>query len=272
MPDPTPAVHSRYAISSAVKTLQVLFAFEGTQGPTTLQELSRRAGLTTNQTFRCLKSLEDFGLVQEVRSGYALTPTLLRLTPSVLHEPLLIDVAETALLALRDDTGETVNLMALIGNRETLCLATYPSPQSVRLVTQVGQRALLHAGATSKAVLAWLSESEQEDWLRMLPLLPRLTESTVLDPELLRSELAATRERGYSITDQDYEPGARGVGAPILGPDGRPIGGLSVGGPHERVDDRAIERFGRLAVEAAARISRRLGYRAPAVDVDTAGA
>lgn len=261
MQGPANDTKSRYNISSAAKTLEVLFAFERTPAPASLQDLADRAHLTPNQTYRCLKTLQDFGLVRDLRTGYALTTALLRLAPHVPADPTLLEVAGPPLVGLRQRTGETVNLMALVGEgEETVCIATFPSAHSVRLVTQVGQRAPLHAGATSKAILAFLSPEAQASWLARLDQLPRFTDRTTMDPASLARELAEIRERGYSISDADYEAGARGVGAPIFGADGRPVGGLSVGGPNGRVTDAQIRLFGALAVEVAAAISHRLGH------------
>jgi DNA-binding IclR family transcriptional regulator len=74
-------------------------------------------------------------------------------------------------------------------------------------------------------------------------------------------ELRATRDRGYSISDQDVTPGIAAVGAPIFDHTGGVRAALSVGGMREHLfanRDRAVE----LVCSAASEISRTLGYDA----------
>ncbi|MCL6596445.1 MAG: IclR family transcriptional regulator [Firmicutes bacterium] len=254
-----PTEFSRYAVQSAVKTFEVLFAFRGADRPLAVPDVAQRLGMSRNQVYRCFKTLEAVGLVREGVRGFSLTEKLLELVPA-LESPSLLSVAAPLLVQLRNQTGETVNLCTPVGQDEVEIVASYPTLRSVGLLPRVGTRSYLHAGSVPKAVLAHLPAEAVERFLARLPSLPRYTDRTVIDPERLREELALTRERGYSISDQDFEEGARGVGVAILGPDGLPVGGLSVGGPAERLDDAALERYADLAMATAAAISRRLGY------------
>jgi DNA-binding IclR family transcriptional regulator len=249
----------RYTIAAAVKTLEVLFAFRDARGALSLTEVSSRAQLPRNQVYRCLKSLEAMGLLAEQPRGFALTPKLLELVPAIRGQSLL-SAAEPAMHALQEATGETVNLVALLeAEDETVCLVSVPTRHGIGLLTRVGQRSGLHAGACPKAILAFMPVAVQERVLAGLKDAVRYTDATVLDANRLREELRETAARGYSITDEDFEAGARGVGAAIFGPSGGPVGGLSVGGPASRVDDEKLRRFGALAVEAAREVSSRLG-------------
>jgi DNA-binding IclR family transcriptional regulator len=251
---------SRYSVQAAVKTLEVLFAFRGATGPLVVPEVAARLGMSRNQVYRCFKTLEAVGIVQEEARGFSLTDKLLELVPAMTRESLLA-VAEPLLLQLRNDTGETVNLVVPVDRDEAVCIATYATTHSIGLLTRVGQRSRYHAGAVPKAMLAFMPPEQVEHVLASLPSLPRYTPATQTDPEHLRAEIEAVRQRGYSVTDGDFEEGARGVGVPIFGPDGWPVGGLSVGGPMSRVDQVALDRLAALALATGAAISQRLGYR-----------
>ena len=249
---------SRYTIVSAIKTLDTLFAFN-TAVPLSVEEIGQRTEQSRNQAFRCVKTLEEYGLIAERDGGYVLTPLLLTLLPALRHDPLL-SVAEPYLRELQNRTDETVNLIVRLNQKETIVLATYPSHHSIRLVTKVGQVALLHAGAVPKAILAFSEDEEREVILSMTEFLPSYTEHTVRDANTLRAELAQTVERGYSVSDQDFEPGARGVGAPIFNRAGIPIGGISVGGPVIRVTEDQMHEWGAVIRETADKISAELGW------------
>lgn len=249
---------SRYTIQSAIKVLDTLFAF-GNREALSMEELAQRTKQSRNQAFRCVRTLEEYGLLAERDGGYVLTPMLLRLMPSLRRDPIA-SISEPYLRALQQRTDETVNLVVRWKQIETITMATFPSRHSVRLVTETGQVSLLHAGATPKAMLAFMSEAEREEVLSHLPEYPRYTEFTQTDPEKLRAELAEIRRRGYSISDQDFELGGRGVGAAIFNREGKPVAGLSIGGPITRVGDDVMREWGPLVVSVAQAISADLGW------------
>ena len=255
---------SRYAVQAAVKTLEVMFAFGDTQRPLSMPEVATRVGLPRNQVYRCLKTLEAVGVIAEGESGFFLTAKILQLIPSVQGQSLLA-VSKPTLLRLRDATAETVNLIARVTERSLVCLASYHTPQAIGLMTRVGQTSDPHAGAVAKAVLAFAPQEEQERIIAALPTFTRYTDRTIFDPDALRHDLAETRARGYSISDEDFEPGAAGVGAPVFGADGVPIAGISAGGPVGRVDKAALAHLGPMVVDAAKEISAMLGQGSVAV-------
>lgn len=250
---------SRYTIRSAVKVLDTLFSFDTTES-LTADELGRRTDQSRNQVFRCVKTLQEYGLIAEREGGaYVLTPMVLRLLPSIRRDPIAT-VAEPYLRELQEKTDETINLVLRWQGRENITLATLPSRHGIRLVSQTGQVSLLHAGATPKAMLAFLPFDEQEEVLAELPTYPQYTPYTTINAEKLRTELAEIRRRGYSISDQDFELGGRGVGSPIFDRHGIPVAGISVGGPVSRVSDHTLALWGPMIAAAADSISRELGW------------
>jgi DNA-binding IclR family transcriptional regulator len=249
-----------YVIESAIKTLQVLFAFRRPPHRFTLPEIEAAVGLSKNQVFRSLKSLEEFGLLRMEASGhYRVTPLIYQVAFAADMDLPLEEVAQPILDELQAVTRETVNLCCLVEGQSVI-VARRHSDHSVKLTVRLGQRTALHAGAVPKAMLAFLPREEQERVLAMVPLLQRYTDKTVQSSDMLRLELEEIRRRGYSISDEDFEPGARGVGAPIFDRRGRVVGGISAGGPVSRVGYDKLPEFGALVVEAARKISRYLGY------------
>ncbi len=246
-------------MQAAVKTLEVLFAFRGADGPLAAADLAQRLCMTRSQVYRCLKTLETVGVVREQARGFRLTGKLLELVPAMTSQSLLA-VAEPLLLQLRDQTGETINFAMPVDVDEVHVVASYETQHAIGMLSKVGNRSYLHAGSVPKAMLAFMPPAAIERFLAKMPDLPRYTANTAVDPAHLREELRRIRARGYSIGDQDFEEGVRGVGAPVFGPDGTPIAGVSVGGPASRIDDATLARFGRLAVAAADAISQRLGH------------
>ena len=251
---------SRYLIQSAASTLEVLLMFGHPPGRFSPSEVASRMNIDRNQAFRCLRTLQHVGFVRQGDDErFVLTPLVKQLAASAQPQTSLISAARLSLDDLLQFTGETINLF--VRNGETLIGIDHREGlRSVRLVTQLGQSSLLHAGASPKAALAFLSSSEQTAVLAQLPTYPRYTSKTVISPDALREELKVIRVRGYAISDGDVDPDARGVGAPIFDVAGQVTGAVSVGGPSSRMTPARLAELGATIVSTAHLISRQLGY------------
>lgn len=253
-----------YVIASAYRTLQVLRAFAIAPHRFGLAELSKRMGIEKNQLYRSLKTLEQAGFLKADDNGvFSLSALIHTLGAASVRGPRqsVVDAAQPYLDALVAESGESVNLFVRVEDF-AVCVDRRDSPQLVRLASVLGQSVTLHAGAVPKAILAFLAAEERERVLVRLGEMRAYTAKTVLEPTTLRTELALIRARGYSVSDEDYDASARGVGAPIFAEDGEVIGGMSVGGPSFRVDDAALATFAELITRTTRSLSRRLGYGA----------
>ena len=226
-------------------------------------EVASRLDIDRNQAFRCLRTLQHVGFVRlDDDDRFVLTPLVEQLAVSAQPQTSLISAARLSLDDLLQATGETINLF--VRNGETLIGIDHREGlKPVRLVTQLGQSAPLHAGASPKAALAFLSSSEQAAILAQLPSYPRYTTSTTTSPDALREELNVIRARGYAVSDGDVDPDARGVGAPIFDAAGRVTGAVSVGGPSSRMTLQRLAELGELIIVTAHQISRQFGYNGP---------
>lgn len=251
-----------YVITSAYRTLQVLRAFAAKPHRFSLPELGERLGLEKNQLYRSLKTLEHAGFLTTDSDGrFTLTPLLHVLSSAGTHlqQQSLVEVARPFIDELAAATSESVNLFVRAGEL-AVCVDRRDSPQLVRLASVLGMSVPLHAGAVPKAMLAFLPDEHREGVLDNLVHFPAYTDKTVLDPDALRDELMLIRKRGYSISDEDYDASARGVGAPIFDASGDVVAGVSVGGPSFRVNDETLANFAQLITRTARGISRNLGY------------
>jgi len=91
--------------------------------------------------------------------------------------------------------------------------------------------------------------------------LPRFTEKTLVDPDALLADLAAARQRGWAIDDQEHAAGLRCVGAAIYNENSDVIGAISVSGPTVRLTDERLGELGPMVKRAAAEITERIGGR-----------
>jgi DNA-binding IclR family transcriptional regulator len=223
-------------------------------------EISQKLGLSKAVVHRILASFRAKGFVEldETSRRYSLGPKILFLGLTYLDRIDILSVAREAMATLSAQTSETATLSIRSGDTRTYVDQVTP-PRDVKMQVSLGLPYPLHAGASSKAFLAFLPEAEINAYLSARQL-DKLTKQTLVDPRKLRKELAHIREVGYASSFGERMEGAGAVAAPVFGRDGGPAGVISVCGPIERFREEA-DRAARLLLEQTERASLRLGYR-----------
>jgi IclR family acetate operon transcriptional repressor len=87
--------------------------------------------------------------------------------------------------------------------------------------------------------------------------LPRYTDTTIIDPDELRAELATIRDRGFAVNHGEWRSDVGSVAAVVMGGDD-PIASLSVNIPMTRLTEESEPVFGSAVREAASSLSARL--------------
>jgi IclR family acetate operon transcriptional repressor len=243
------------AIDRALAVLGVLAEASQPMGVT---EIARRVGLP--------KSVVHYHVSALVRNRYAearpdrrygLGYAALRLGRGNHSNLELRSRALPHMRVLHHETWETVTLSVLVG-RERVYVDQLVSPQEIKLSVELGRPFPLHAGASGRAILAFLPADLREALLAEP--LERLSSGTVVDPASLRELLDAARATGIAISRGERHEGAAAVAAPVFDTHGV-AGAMSVCGPEFRFDEASLERFTPLLKAAGVRLSRELGWQ-----------
>ncbi|MFE1599196.1 IclR family transcriptional regulator [Methylobacterium sp. ID0610] len=221
-------------------------------GGARLSALAEASGLPAPTALRLLRALVAEGLVDldAAAKTYRLGLGLFRLAAQAGNPLGLRDLARPALLRLTGALGETIFLLVRSGY-DAVCIERTAGPLPIRSFTgDIGGTVMLGLGQGAMAILAHLSEEEQEAVIRYN--LPRIREATSLDEAYLRTEITRTRDLGYCAASSGLIPGMAGLGVPILGPDGTAVAALSVGSTVDRLTgERSTAIAGMLMREAA---------------------
>jgi DNA-binding IclR family transcriptional regulator len=233
------------APASLLKALAVLDAFDERRPQLSEAELRRELRLPSSTTHRIVRALEARGYLMRTASGHyrlGLAAIALgrraavSLDPRAVLDELARETGETAILGMRDPAG-------------LRCVDRVETAERLRLSLAIGAVVPLHAGATSKALLAALDDAELEAILAGP--LPRLASGTITDPDELRAEVVRIRARGYATSREETNEGAWGVGVALSGG----AGVVSVIGPLTRLSPEAEARAIRAVRAAAERLS-----------------
>jgi IclR family acetate operon transcriptional repressor len=228
-------------------------------GSMSLAQVERESGLNRTMAYRLLRVLGELGYVEHdlVRHQFALGARLLGLGAATAQRMNLAEIARPCLDAVRSELQETVALGVLAGN-QVIYLGMLPGAESPDLAAPMSLRDAAHSTSVGKAILAFLPEPQRESRLAALLPLPPVTPTTIVDLHALEQDLARTRERGYSLEDEENTPGARGVAVPVLDARGLPVAALALAGPVERIDLGRADRMAARLWRASREVSRRL--------------
>lgn len=241
-----------------VKGVAIVNLLAATRHGLRVTDLVREVDLSRATAIRLLEALSDAHLVRSDAEGrYHLGPRCAVWGSEFLASLELREVADDVMMDLVETSNETCHL-GICESGSVVYIHKIESAHSLRMVSRVGGTNPLHSTGLGKALLAFLPEAEQDDYLNAK--LERRTANTIVNPDMLRSELRRIRANGYAVDDVENELGVRCIGAPIFDHDGVLVGSLSLSGPTIRMSWERIEELRGPVVEAAALISRRFGY------------
>ncbi len=246
-------------IQSVTKAINILHAFSPSEPRLALGEIAQRMGLPKSTTHNLLATLVAGGLVERVDDDrYALGPAVIALTLAVRVNVELRDRSAPLLRELADVCRDSVFLTIRDGDS---CLYIYAVESSTRLQarTAIGDRSPLHCTAVGKAMLAFMP-TEEVAAIAARAGLAGFTENTIRDVARLQEEVAATRQRGYSMDCAEHEPGIYCIGAPIFDATNAIVGACSISGNDPEIVSSRVEELSRHVRYAAQETSRRMGH------------
>jgi len=247
-----------YMVGPVAAALDIMVEFERGQTELRVSDIARRLDLTRNKAFRLIKTLESRGFLQRVGDHYRVGTRLLTLGEQAAKPIEALQVAaQPELESLQAETGETVYLLAPVGN-EAICIARIESSHYLRISIDVGNKRPLYAGAGQKMLLSGQDERRLDQVLRHKG--PVFTKNTITDEAELRAQLEEIQRSGYSLSLSEVDLDAGAVAAPVYDYSGEMVASLVIGGAISRVADRLEAEWSHLVVAAAARVSVALGH------------
>lgn len=230
------------AISALHKALDILLLFRDRRLPITIDDMSDQLDIPKSTVYRYVRILTDKGFLERTGKGqYRLGLRFLELSKETLDSNR--DLRLTAFPSMKriaEESGESVSIMRLF-SKQAVCIENIEGTHALRVRMEPGRTQFLHAGASSKVLLAHQPEDEWED--RLIFPLKRFTGTTYTNFDELMHHLREIRQQGYAISDGEIDAGARAVAVPIFNSRGDVIAALSIEAPATRMDDDTIARY-----------------------------
>lgn len=223
----------------AVERMFDLVEFLRDHSPATLSEISDDLEMAKSTAHRHLQTLHQREYVVIENGKYLLSFRFLGLGESARKQYPEYHLASEKVTELAEKTAERAQFIVEEHGRAVYVYQEMGS-NAVGTDTYPGKQVPIHASAAGIAILSQYRSNQIEKIVDRHGL-NRITSETISSIQELHDRLQKTRERGYSVNDQGVVEGLRALGAPVVGPEGGVVGGLSISGPINRMEGKRFE-------------------------------
>jgi len=263
--DEATPVNGSQAVDRALGLLQI--TGRGAGRGVSLSELMAASGLGKPTVRRLMLALIRRGLVEQdsISRRYFLGEESYVLGTLATPRHGLLEIAADAAVRLAKASGDTAFVNMRRGSA-AVCLFREDGPFPIRThALETGAQHPLGIGAGSLAMLSALPDAEIE--LVLADNAERMeTDYPNYDADLLRSDVAATRTRGFALNPGRIVPGSWGVGVVLRRADGTVAGAISIAAIESRLlpprDTELAAMLQREAREIEIRLARRMSQPA----------
>ncbi len=227
----------RYLSSALARGLAIIRCFDQHHTELSLTEIAELLGVSRSVPFRFVYTLEALGYLRQDSHSkrYHLTPKVMELGYAYMQSLQINDVVMPVLKQLRDSTGFSAHMGVLQGS-SVVYVARVPATAITSVNIHVGARLPSHATAMGKVLLAYQPPSVVQALYGENRSLEVFTQNTKVSVEALLADLKAIRERGYAISNEEFEYGIRSVAVPILNARGESEAAINVAAIPSAVD------------------------------------
>lgn len=250
-------------VQSVERAMAILEALGEDEDGFRLTDLAKRTGLSVSTVHRLLTTLEQRRFVQFDRSDgmWHIGRGAFTIGSAFVRQRNFVAPALPILRRLRDQSRETANL-GVVDDGEVVVLTQVESREIMRAITRVGGRAPMANSGMGKAILASYADPDIDAIISARGL-RKATEHSITSPSALRADIAAIRQRGYAIDDEEYVLGLRCVAAVVHNVQAEALCAISISGLSVRVTKDRLHGLGELVAEAAKELTLSLGGTLP---------
>jgi IclR family KDG regulon transcriptional repressor len=259
--DPVSAEADEGPVKVIGKAMRALEALAASNRPLSVLDIAQTTGENRTTTHRLVKTLVKLGYMEPDAvspTHFNVGPETLPLASRYLNARPLRSVALPLLYSLAADTGNRAHLATEVRGR-MLYLGGFDDPSLPTLYTFFGQTAPMHCTSVGKATLAFLPPAQADRMIEGMAFRP-FTDRTITDRDVLRRQLTDIRENGYAVDDAEHKENVYCIGVPILGPDYRPLGGISLVARDMKRLTSEIDRLKRTGKLISQAVSLSTGY------------
>ncbi|RST10524.1 IclR family transcriptional regulator [Streptomyces sp. WAC05374] len=249
-------------VPAVTRALDILELFLDGDGTLSAPEVTRRLQLprtTVHELLTTLAARSYLSALPEQPGRYRLGVRAYQLGSRYAEQLDLAAEGQRVAREVAETCDETVHV-AILEDTDVIYIAKVDSTHAVRMVSAAGRRLPAHCTSVGKMLLASLPQAELDARIERRELVA-MTSNSITDPDALRAELAAVRERGIASEYQESNPDVSCVAAPVRDGSGRVVAALSISVPMIRWSEQREAELAGLAAKGADDLSASLGHR-----------
>lgn len=246
---------------AVLRALDILRFIGNSEEPMSLTDISKALDIPKTTTYNIINTLvkENCLVIKDKRSKlYDLGIGIYELGNLYVNKLEYMSVVKESIKTIKD-TLSTSSFFGIVDNDELIYIDKAESNEAVITSIRLGHRMPLYSSSLGKTILSFYDEDTLNSYLNRIELKSR-TKNTITDKEKLKIELQKDRINGYSISDEENDPGLYCIAAPIFNNEGKPFAAISASFVKMNLNDEVIGKAKKIVVEEARKISRLLGY------------
>ena len=206
--------------SAVSRVMQIIEAVSKAERPLSPADLAIFLHIPKPSIHRLLNQLEDDGFVQTTLRGLIIPGIRMHgVAWGVLHSERFSAARRAILEQLTEQIGETCGI-AIPKGTEMVYYDRVQSDWPLQLNLQVGSHTPTWCTASGKLYLSSLPKQRRQKIISHLPL-RQYARNTIVDAELLETELVAIKSHKISTDNEEFVDGMVGCGVPILDSDNK---------------------------------------------------
>lgn len=241
-------------IQSLARGLKILDMLAQADDSVSITRIAEVFEIDKSSASRLVQTLANYGFAEQDphTRRYQLGTKVMALSRNWLRRSPLHEYARPYLYHLVEITGECAHI-AIYSQGTAFFIADVESHATLRVATGIGRTTPLHCTAVGKVMLAF-SDVELPETME------GVTPRTITNHNQLRLHLEQVRYQGYAVDDEEFTIGVRCLAAPVYDHSECAIATIGISGPTVRLTMDRIPEFAEMVIEAAAALSKRLGF------------
>lgn len=224
-------MESEFKVKSLAKALKILECFTPDRMELGITEIGDILGLNKSNVHNIVSTFCKLGYLRSCENGkYSLGLALVEYAFIVNKQLGFQNAIYDITFDLSNRMDEIVHFGIPYKNNVMYLQVIHPisSLPIMSYRNTTGLTAPLYSTAIGKAILASFPE---EDWMQYIPEnREKYTINSLVNYKDIIDELKKTKQRGFSIDNEEKDPGVKCIGIPIFNIKDKLIGGLSVSG------------------------------------------
>jgi DNA-binding IclR family transcriptional regulator len=254
---PLPAVKPAL-VPAVARAFALLDLLEKEREAMSLARLATSLALPKSSVHGLCNTLTALGYLRRLDDGgFFIGPRVMGLAHAFAAQTSPAQEFDRLWSSLRSAPQETVILSVLDG-ADVVYVAVRNGMRPLGMAFSVGMRLPAHRAATGRAMLAFHDEAQVKHLFPTVRLPPFMSMPAMRRSDLLH-ELAQTRERGYSIDDENVRQGVYCLAAPVFDASGEVVAGVGICLQKASLKPRFVTQQRDTVLDVARQLSQRLG-------------